>query len=93
MSGQRIIYSRGFPYGAPLAMLRGGATRDAATKDYIKSEGFRWNGSSHAWEAYLDRRDLTPVLRRLRDDFGHEVVPKADMSESYLIDLDTGDRP
>lgn len=84
----KIIYSRGFPYGAPLVMLRGGATRDPAVKSYIRGCGFRWDGGSHAWQTYMDRSDFGPILKNLRDGFGCEVIPKETMDESYLIDLD-----
>lgn len=85
----KISYARGFPYGAPLAMVRGGATKDPAVKEYLKFNGFRWNGVRFAWETYLDRRDFGAVLKNLRDELGCEVVPKAGMDESYLIDLDS----
>lgn len=91
MAAPRVIYSRGFPYGAPLAMIRGGATRDPAVREYLRGEGFRWNPQSYAWEHYLDRRDFAPVLRHLRDRFGADVVPKEGMDASYLIDLDHPD--
>lgn len=86
----RIIYSRGFPYGAPLATIRGGATRDDAVKSYLRAEGFRWDSSAHGWTHYLDRSDLFPILLTLRDVFGCEVLPKDTMSESYILDLDNG---
>ena len=88
---RKIIYSRGFPYGAPLVMLRGGATKDEAVKDFIRAEGFRWQMSgraSYAYEHYMDRSDLGPVLKRLRDEFGCEVIPKEGMDTNYILDLD-----
>lgn len=91
----RIVYSRGFPYGAPLAMIRGGATRDPDVKAYLRREGFRWDGTVHAWTTFLDRSDLVVVLRALRDEHGCQVDPKADLPREYLIDLDSpvGARP
>jgi hypothetical protein len=94
MESLRIIYSRGFPYGAPLAMLRGGGTKNPAVKDFIKSEGFRWNDSQsapYAWSTYMDRSDFGPILKRLRDEFGCTVVPKDSMDTNYIIDLDDPD--
>lgn len=85
---KRVIYSRGFPYGAPLVMLRGGATKDAEVKSYLKEQGFRWDGGSYAWQTYMDRSDLGPVLKHLRDELQCEVLPKDGMDESYLLDLD-----
>lgn len=86
---KRISYSRGFPYGAPLAMIRGGATRDEAVKSFIREHGFRWNGASYAWETYLDRMDFGPILKKLRDEYGCEVVPKDGMDSNYIINLDS----
>lgn len=87
----RIIYARGFPYGAPLAMVRGGATRIPEIKAFLKDERFRWDGQLHAWTHYLDRRDLGAILKSLRDDFGCEVMPKDTMDKNYRIDLDDPD--
>ncbi len=83
-----LIYSRGFPYGAPLVMLRGGATKDAAVKDALRAAGFRWDGTTYAWTMYLDRLDLGALLVRMRDEFGCEVKPKDGMDRNYLLDLD-----
>jgi hypothetical protein len=84
----RIIYSRGFPYGAPLAMIRGGATKDADVKAYLKSHGMSWDGGIYAYTQYLDRRELGAILKSLRDDYGCEVMPKDTMDLNYRIDLD-----
>jgi len=83
----RIVYARGFPYGAPLAMVRGGGTQIPEVKEFLKAEGFRWGGR-YAWEHYLDRQDFGAILKTLRDRFGLEVVPKDGMDSNYLIDLD-----
>ena len=85
----RIIYSRGFPYGAPLAMIRGGATRIPVIKGFLKDEGFRWDGQRHAWTTYLHHDEFQPILRRLRNDFGCEVLPKSDLDPNYIIDLES----
>jgi hypothetical protein len=87
MASTKIIYARGFPYGAPLCMIRGGGTKSANVREFLKAEGFRW-GSRYAWEHYLGRREFGAILKTLRDDFGLEVVPKDGMDTSYLIDLD-----
>lgn len=86
---KRVVYSRGFPYGAPLVMVRGGATRDPEVKSYLKAQGFVWDGSSYAWQHYLDRSDLGPVLVHLRDELGCEVLAKEGMDPSYLLDLES----
>jgi hypothetical protein len=88
MPAKKISYSRGFPYGAPLAIIRGGATRDEQVKSYLRERGFRWDGTRYAWTHYLDRSDFGPILKTLRDVFGCEVVAKADMDKNYIIDLD-----
>jgi hypothetical protein len=86
-----LIYSRGFPYGAPLVMVRGGATKVPVIKDFLKRNGFQWNGVRYAWETYMDRSDFGPLLKTLRDYYGANVMPKSDMDTSYLIDLDSPD--
>jgi hypothetical protein len=83
-----IFYSRGFPYGAPLCMIRGGGARNAEVQEFLKAEGFRW-GSRYAWENYLNRREFGAVLKTLRDSFGCTILPKDTMDSSYLIDLDS----
>lgn len=88
-SNPRIIYARGFPYGAPLCMIRGGATKLPEVREFLKAEGFYWDGSRYAWEHYLGRQEFGPILKNLRDRFGCEVIPKDTMDSSYLIDLDS----
>lgn len=85
---KRISYARGFPYGAPLAMVRGGATKDQAVKECLAMHGFRWDGRRYAWTTYLDRQDFGRILKILRDLHGCEVVPKDGMDENYIINLD-----
>lgn len=87
----KISYSRGFPYGAPLAMIRGGATRDPDVKSFLRKLGFHWDGMRYAWTHYLDRQDFGGILLRLREEFGCEIVPKADMDPNYIIDIDHPD--
>jgi hypothetical protein len=69
-------------------MVRGGATRFPEIKGFLKDEGFRWDGQRYAWTTYLWRAEFGPILKRLRDDFGCEVVPKDTMDANYIIDLD-----
>ena len=83
----KIIYSRGFPYGAPLAMIRGGATRDPDVKAAIKAAGFRYDGSKHAFTHYLYGDAFAEVLCSLRDGFGVEVLPKGGLDPNYILDL------
>lgn len=82
----KIIYSRGFPYGAPMVWIRGGGTRDPEVKTYLKGEGFYWNGSRHAWESAMYADDLTTLLSALKGK-GYAVVPKDDMDPSYILDI------
>jgi hypothetical protein len=86
-ASNRIIYSRGFPYGAPLAMLRGGGTKNEAVKQYLKEKKFVWNSRSYAWESYYYKAELREILCNLRDAFQCEVVPKDGIDPSYIIDL------
>jgi hypothetical protein len=82
---RRIIYSRGFPYGAPLVMLRGGGLNISGVKGYLREQGFRWNSRSHAWESYMYRPEFETLLKILRDAYGAEIHAKEGMDESYLI--------
>jgi len=91
MASKRVIYSRGFPYGAPLCTIRGGATKDQAVREFLKSERFTWNFTRYGWEHYLNRREFGAILKRLRDEFGCEVIPKQGMDWAYVIDLDDPD--
>lgn len=91
MKLRKISYARGFPYGAPLAMVRGGATRDADVKEFLRGVGFRWDGSRYAWSHYMDRSEFGSVLRYLRDTLNCEVGPKSGMDAAYEIDLDSDD--
>lgn len=88
MASPRIVYARGFPYGAPLAMIRGGATKLPEIKGYLKDQGFRWDGQRYAYTTYLHHDEFRPILKALRDDWGLEVVPKDGMDTNYIIDLD-----
>jgi hypothetical protein len=83
----KISYSRGFPYGAPLATIRGGATKAPEIREYLKNRGFIWNPARFGWEHYLDREDFTAVLVTLRDEYDCEIVPKAGMDSNYILDL------
>jgi hypothetical protein len=90
MKSRKVIYSRGFPYGAPLVMLRGGGLKISGVLGYLREEGFRWQMSgraSYAYEHYLGGEDLKKVLRILRDAYGCEIVPKDDMDKNYILDL------
>jgi hypothetical protein len=88
MAGLRIIYARGFPYGAPLAIVRGGATKHPEIKGFLREQGFRWDGQLYGYTTYLWAEEFRQVLKRLRDDYGCEVIPKSGMDKNYTIDLD-----
>lgn len=89
MASKRIIYARGFPYGAPLVMIRGGATCDPEIRAYLRDEcKLTWDGTRYAWTSYLDRLDLGPILKTLRDRFGCDVMPKGGMDSNFILDLD-----
>jgi len=91
MKSRKVIYSRGFPYGAPLVMLRGGGLKISGVLGYLREQGFRWQMSdrpSYAYENYMYADELRTILCVLRDSYGCEVVPKEGMDENYIIDLD-----
>jgi hypothetical protein len=88
MASDRIIYARGFPYGAPLAIIRGGATKLPEIKGFLKDEGFRWDGQLYGYTSYRHAEEFRQLLKRLRDDWGCEVLPKSNLDPNYIIDLD-----
>jgi hypothetical protein len=83
---RKIIYSRGFPYGAPLVMLRGGGLNISGVKGYLRQEGFRWNGASHAWENYMHAPELRELLAILRVAYDCEIQPKEGMDANYVLE-------
>src|SRR5580765_8806613 len=76
---RRIIYSRGFPCGAPLVMLRGGGLNVSGVKGFLRERDFRWDYSLHAWTSYLNAPELRSLLNILRTAYGCEILPKVGM--------------
>jgi hypothetical protein len=85
---RRVIYSRGFPSGAPLVMLRGGGLKVSGVLGYLRECGFRWNGARYAWEHYMYKDEFRDILLVLRTAYGCEVIPKSDLDPNYIIDLE-----
>jgi predicted nucleic-acid-binding Zn-ribbon protein len=79
---ENIVYAIGYPYGAPLVMLRGKGTISA--KDFIKSKGFVWNESSYVWEHYMDREEFLNILKEL-NTMGYNIIPKENMRDEYVF--------
>ena len=69
-----LIYATGRPYGAPLAMLRGGATKDPEVKAAIKDHGFGWDGTLHAWRSYMYDDEFQAVLDDLATRFPEVTI-------------------
>ena len=84
----KISYARGFPYGAPMVWIRGGATKDPYVRQYLKARGFWYAHEKHGWESAMYADEFLKILVALRDHHGCEVVPKANMDANYVIDLD-----
>ncbi len=92
MSGsRRIIYSRGFPYGAPLVMVRGGGLKVSGVLGYLREQNFTWNPERYCWQTYLNKPEFRTILRVLRDAYGCDVIPKEGLDENYIIELDGHD--
>ena len=76
-----------YPYGAPMLHVRGKATFDPEIQRFLKHHGFHWEPSYHAWvganwntdySPMAERPDnvmnrLTPDLKKLAEDLGHQV--------------------
>ena len=83
----KISYSRGFPYGAPLVTVRGGATKQPDVRAFLKERGFSWDSRAHGWTHYMYGEEFTEVLWHLQDTFGCTVVPKDKLDANYILDL------
>lgn len=84
----KISYARGFPYGAPLVMVRGGAINNPNVKAYLKARGFIWQGKPvFAWTHYMHADDFREILLYLRS-LGCDVVPKRGLDPNYVLDLE-----
>jgi len=81
----KIIYARGFPSGAPLAMIRGGGLREPGVVEFLKGESFRWDERRHAWTSYLHAPELVKILEILDEEFGLTIVAKNTMDASYIL--------
>ena len=92
VKSRRIIYSRGFPYGAPLVMLRGGGLKVSGVKGFLRERDFKWDGRLFAWTTYMNAPEFRTILRILRDAYGCEIMPKPDMDANYVLDLDKQER-
>src|SRR4029077_17144146 len=91
VKSRRIIYSRGFPCGAPLVMLRGGGLNVSGVKGFLRERDFKWDGRLHAWTTYLNAPELRSLLNILRTAYGCEILPKEGMDANYVLDLDADD--
>lgn len=82
--GGNIVYARGSPYGAPMVMIRGGATRSPIIKQYLRAKDFVWDERMHAYVSYLDKTDFLQVLKELDSDYGCAIRAKQPMDASYV---------
>ena len=74
-----LIYATGRPYGAPLAILRGGATKDEEIKDRLRSQGFIWSSDVHGWRTYMYDTEFAACINRITRDRDDIVAkPKSD---------------
>lgn len=72
-----LIYATGRPYGAPLAILRGGATRDPEVKARMREAGFSYDETLHGYRTYLYDDDFAAAIRTIVDGIdGVTVKPK-----------------
>ena len=82
----RLIYSRGFPYGAPLVMVRGGATKDPGVRADLKAAGFSWDSTTYSWRSYMGRDEFATILRSLVATHGCEAVLKSGSDDARLVE-------
>lgn len=85
----RIIYARGFPYGAPWVCLRGGGTKDPDVKLFLAYLDFHWDSEKHGYVSYMYGIEFKEALLKIKEEFPEmEIVPKADMNPDYVLDLE-----
>lgn len=72
---KKIIYSRGFPYGAPMIYIRGGGTRDPEVKALLKENSFVWTSHIHAWQGVNLQPEVPNMLLKIRE-MGYQVSQK-----------------
>jgi len=83
----KLIYSRGYPFGAPVLYLRGGATRDTGVQAMIRDRGGRWDPGAHAWTLYMHTEEASAFLSDIRDARAVEIHPKDDLSAHLVLTL------
>ena len=85
-----LIYATGRPYGAPLAILRGGATRDDEIKRRMYGEGFQYDQTLHGYRMYeYDSEFVKSIKRIVRDRPDIRVMAKKD--QEPLVGLEGDD--
>lgn len=78
---KNIIYSKGYPYGAPLKILRGAGTREI--KEYLKEKGFIYDKWQFGWINYLLDIEFLEILKELKIK-GYNIIPKKDIDKNYI---------
>ena len=84
-----LIYATGRPYGAPLCILRGAATKDDDIKQRMYGEGFQFDRDLHGWRMYMyDSEFVESIKRIVKDRPDVTVKPKDD--QDPLVGLEGG---
>lgn len=78
-----VSYTREFPNGTPMVILRGKGTIIAAT---WLSKKFEYNKEKLGWVAQMGHDELYDVLADLEDS-GYNILPaKTQMHAKYILD-------
>ena len=78
-----ILYTREFPQGPPVVVLRGKGTVMAA--DWLSGQ-FKFEEEKHGWVAQMNHDELYEVLAVL-EDAGYSILPaKTLMDPKYILD-------
>lgn len=78
---KNIIYSKGYPYGAPLKILRGVGTKEI--KDFLKEKGFIYDKFYFGWVNYILDNEFLEILKELKAK-GYNIIPKKEMNKDYI---------
>jgi hypothetical protein len=83
---RKVIYARGYPYGAPLLLIRGGATKHPEIVDFLKGNDFVYEGRpTYAWKTYAGLIATREILTILQDEYDCTILAKKTMDENYIL--------
>lgn len=84
---RRVIYQRQFPYGAPVFIIRGGATKHPEVIDFLKGNGFEYESNpTYGWKGFAHATECKEILGILEEEYDCEIFYKKTMDANYILD-------